>query len=386
MPNFLTNFINKPLLPFSSGGCDFLWEVTAKNSNYIMTCCEEERFFILVKDKSPKFIIKGEKLSRPSQVIFLQQALIEYAKKAACSILSSNITPASNRIKTKNPAIKGIELFADNFKTDKEILLEIGFGSGRHLLYQAKNNPDKLVIGIEIHKPSIEQAAKQCDILGLKNVILINYDSRILMEFLRSNSISKIFVHFPVPWDKKPHRRVISPYFANEALRVLKVGGTLEIRTDSDAYYNYALDIFMQNSHANIQVLKNSDLQISSKYEDRWKRLEKNIYDVILTNTKLHPDNSAISKLNFDFLNNIDKIIQNFTPKLFTGDGFFVHFEDMYTGCGRIVIKTAFGAYERAEHLFIIIEDDKISYFPNSAYATKANKMAHEVIKKWLNG
>jgi tRNA (guanine-N7-)-methyltransferase len=206
------------------------------------------------------------------------------------------------------------------------------------------------------------------------------------MEFLRSNSISKIFVHFPVPWDKKPHRRVISPYFVNEALRVLRVGGTLELRTDSEEYYRYALDIFMQNSQTNIKILKNFNLEISSKYEDRWKRLEKNIYDITLINTKLNPDNSALSKLYFDFLNNIDKIRQNFTPKLFRGDNFFVHFEEIYIGCKRVVIKATFGAYDRAEHMFIVVEEDKISYFPNGAYATAANKAAHEVIKKWLNG
>jgi len=30
---------------------------------------------------------------------------------------------------------------------------------------------------------------------------------------LSSNIADRLFVHFPVPWDKKPHRRVISPQF-----------------------------------------------------------------------------------------------------------------------------------------------------------------------------
>ncbi|MDR2100252.1 MAG: tRNA (guanosine(46)-N7)-methyltransferase TrmB [Campylobacteraceae bacterium] len=384
MPNIVTDFIAKLSLPFSSGGCDFLWEVSSKDSDYIFTRCEGEEFFILVKNKSPKFLIKGEKLSRPSQVIFLQRALREYAKKANCNILFDNT--CSNRVKTKNPIIKEIDFFAQNFTFDKELFLEIGFGSGRHLLYQAKNNPDKLIIGVEIHKPSIEQAAKQCGILGLENVILVDYDSRILMEFLRSNSVSRIFIHFPVPWDKKPHRRVINPSFTDEALRVLKVGGTLELRTDSEEYFKYALDIFIQNAQSDIRILKNFDLEISSKYEDRWKRLEKNIYDITLTNTKLSPDNSALSRLDFDFLNNIDKIRQNFTPKLFVGDDFFVHFEEMHAGCKKVVIRTSFGASGRAEHMFIIVQEDKIAYFPNGAYTTKANKTAHEIMKKWLNG
>ncbi|MDR1006985.1 MAG: tRNA (guanosine(46)-N7)-methyltransferase TrmB [Campylobacteraceae bacterium] len=386
MPNLITKTIIKPQLPFSGGRCDFLWEVNSDNSDYILTRCTEEEFFIQIKGKEPRIIVKGEKISRPSQVIFLQNALEEYAKKASCDIIASNIIPASNRQKERNSIIKEIDFFAQNFAFEKELFLEIGFGSGRHLLYQAKNNPNKLIIGIEIHKPSIEQVAKQCDILGLKNVILINYDSRILMEFLRSNSISKIFIHFPVPWDKKPHRRVISPYFVNEALRILTVGGTLELRTDSHMYYAYALDIFMQNTYANVRIFKNFDLKISSKYEDRWKRLEKNIYDIVLTNTQLYPENSPLAKLSFDYLNNIDKIIRDFIPKLFRGDDFFVHFEEIHTGCKKAVIKVAFGAYERAEHLFIIVEENKISYFPNGAYAVKANKKAHEIIKKWLYG
>jgi tRNA (guanine-N7-)-methyltransferase len=384
MPNFTTKTIVKPPLPFQGSRCDFLWEVNSDNSDYIFTRCDTEEFFIQIKDKESRIIVKGEKISRPSQVIFLQSALEEYAKKAACDIITSNISPASNRPKEKNPIIKEVDFFAQNFTFDKELFLEIGFGSGRHLLYQARNNPDKLIVGVEIHKPSLEQAAKQCDILGLKNVILIDYDSRILMEFFHSNSISKIFIHFPIPWDKKPHRRVISPYFVNEALRVLKIGGTLELRTDSYMYYAYALDIFIQNQRADVRIFKNFDIEISSKYEDRWKRLDKNIYDITLTNTQLHPENSPLSKLSFDYLNNTDKIIRYFAPKLFRGEDFFVHFEEIHTGYKRAVIKVTFGAYERAEHLFIIAKENKISYFPNSAYATKANKKAHEIIKKWL--
>ena len=33
------------------------------------------------------------------------------------------------------------------------------------------------------------------------------------MEFIESNKVGKIFVHFPVPWDKKPHRRIYSDEF-----------------------------------------------------------------------------------------------------------------------------------------------------------------------------
>ncbi|MDR3346387.1 MAG: tRNA (guanosine(46)-N7)-methyltransferase TrmB [Campylobacteraceae bacterium] len=383
MPNFITDTFTPPLLPFSEGGYDFLWEVLSPTSHYVLVRKEKVEFFITIKSKDNNHVIKGEKISRPSQVLFLQQALQIYASRAKCNALFSNLKPSKNSRKIKNSISKDIN--EQNHTSSDEIYIEIGFGSGRHLLYQAKNNPQKKVIGIEIHKPSLEQVARQRDALGLENVVLVDYDSRILMESLPSNSVEKIFVHFPVPWDKKPHRRVISDYFVEEALRVLKIGGALELRTDSELYFTYAVDTFLKNEKADVRIFKNFDLEISSKYEDRWKRLEKNIYDVILRNHQTSVEQEPLNTLHFDFYLNTDKIIDRFSPKLFKGEGFFVHFETLHTkGNEVVVIKTAFGANERAEHSFIIIDKNKAAYFPNNIYATKANKMAHKIIAEWL--
>ena len=49
-----------------------------------------------------------------------------------------------------------------------------------------------------------------------------------------------------MPWDKKPHRRVINEDFINESVRVLKRDGFLHLRTDSDNYFNYSLNEFLK--------------------------------------------------------------------------------------------------------------------------------------------
>lgn len=46
----------------------------------------------------------------------------------------------------------------------------------------------------------------------------------------------------------------------------------------------------MQLSCASVHVKKNQDLEITSKYEDRWRKMEKDIYDVTLTNEVFSPD------------------------------------------------------------------------------------------------
>jgi tRNA (guanine-N7-)-methyltransferase len=386
MPNFIADEFIKPSLPFSDGGYNFLWEVCSKNLSYVMVENVKCKFFISVKQKKDGLhVIKAEKISRPSQVMFLHQALKIYAKKSQCNMLFNNIN--STKLKKENSIIKDLDFFAENlFANEKNVYIEIGFGSGRHLLYQAMNNPNKLIIGIEIHKPSLEQVAKQCEILGLENVVLVDYDSRILMEFFPSNSVERIFVHFPVPWDKKPHRRVISSYFTKEALRILQESGTLEVRTDSELYFDYTVKTFTSEDSVDVKIFKNFYLEVNSKYEDRWRKLGKNIYDIVLTNHNTSEKIDKIDKLEFTFHSNIDRIINNFRPKLFLGDGFFVHFETLHVKNSEIaVIKTAFGANERAEHLFIIVDKKGACYFPNSVYAFNANKAAHRVIEEWLN-
>ena len=126
--------------------------------------------------------------------------------------------------------------------------------------------------------------SKQITIQNLDNLLVLDYDARLFMELIPSNIVGKVYVHFPVPWDKKPHRRVISTSFIEEARRVLKVDGQLELRTDSENYYAYSYETFINFQKTILHINKNKDIAISSKYEDRWKKMEKNIYDVTMIN------------------------------------------------------------------------------------------------------
>jgi tRNA (guanine-N7-)-methyltransferase len=240
-----------------------------------------------------------------------------------------------------------------------------------------------LHIGIEIHKPSIEQVIKRAEAEGLDNIYVVDYDARILMEFLPANRVGRIFVHFPIPWDKKPHRRVISKQFLEEALRVLKIDGTLELRTDSELYYAYSLETFMSLSQVRLHVNKNADAPIISKYEDRWRRMEKSIYDITLYNTLHSNQNMAPKLLAFDEMVTLCKPID--TKDIIRGDEWFVHIEAWYKKAKGVLLKVALGAYDRPEHRYVIIEDSKARYFPNGIFATKSNIAAHEALCIWMN-
>ena len=213
-----------------------------------------------------------------------------------------------------------------------KIFIEIGFGSGRHLLHQARSNQDALLIGIEIYKPAIEQVAKLAIREGLQNIALIATDARVLLSLLPAGCLQRVFLHFPVPWDDAPHRRVISDEFASQIVRTLGRGGRFELRTDSEEYFLYAmqkLSPYVQRKAGEISHFKNRDAAVASKYEDRWRKMDKDIYDLIYENKTAgrgEPQQFEMEFLKFDAA----AIARNFKNFTFKGEDFFVHFEEIF--------------------------------------------------------
>jgi len=114
----------------------------------IAVSLEDDDFFLLVREDEEKILLKSDKLTRPASIYSVHKALLAYAKAAGLDVLSSNVPEQKKNIHLEEiTALKKIEYFANDFATDKEVRVEVGFGSGRHLLHQAAANPDILFIG-----------------------------------------------------------------------------------------------------------------------------------------------------------------------------------------------------------------------------------------------
>ena len=378
-------------LPLVEDDVAFLF--MAQNENHqdeklIAVHYEHEDFFLLVKEEEGRSLLKTDKLTRPASIYNVHKALLAYAKAANLEIIASNVPEGKKNVHLQEAtALKKIDFFAKDFPRDREVRIEVGFGSGRHLLHQAANNPDVLFIGIEIHRPSIEQVLKQVVIQKLDNVMVLDYDARLFMELVPSNLVGAIYVHFPVPWDKKPHRRVISINFIKEARRVLKVGGTLELRTDSENYYAYSYETFIAFPKITLQINKNKDIAVSSKYEDRWKKMEKNIYDVIMQNDEFSPeltiegDFSFVSTEHFPF-----ETLLDLHDKTIRFEGGFIHFERVYRLNDGVMLRISMGIFDRPEHLYLVVTDDALTYYPELPLRSPINLEAHKHLTKAVNG
>jgi len=346
---------------------------------------ENKEFLLSLKHKGENFLLKADKVTRVTPVQLVKDSINSYTKSVEANVIFSNTNNFSQKIKPTKSYLKDINFFVNEFKTDKEIQIEIGFGSGRHLLHQAKNNPDVQFIGLEIHTPSIEQLLKQLEIQNIENVLVVNYDARLFMEFIDSNKVGKIFVHFPVPWDKKPHRRIYSNGFINEALRVLKVEGTLELRTDSRKYFDYCVGLLTSLPKGKITIDINKDLEVSSKYEDRWKKQGKHIYDVVLTCNQLDEDISIDYDFTFDEKIDYEKIISTLSTKAVVKEDYFIHIEDLFLIENKEnsgLIQVTFGSFDRPLSKYILIDNGSASYFQDLPLPTSANIKAHNQIKE----
>ena len=116
--------------------------------------------------------------------------------------------------------------------------LEIGFGSGEHLLWQAEHHPDIGFIGCEPFINGIASLLGKIESAGLATIRIHDGDARDVLAWLPTSSIDRLFVLFPDPWPKKRHqkRRLLSPEVIAQLARVLVPGGEFRFASDNGSY------------------------------------------------------------------------------------------------------------------------------------------------------
>ncbi len=128
-----------------------------------------------------------------------------------------------------------------------EVWLEIGFGGGEHLLWQAARNPQIGIIGCEPFEDGVVKLLSAIDRDRQNNIRVHADDARPMLRMLPEAGVSRVFVLFPDPWPKKRHqkRRLLSTETVGELARILRPGGELRIATDIGEYARAILHAVM---------------------------------------------------------------------------------------------------------------------------------------------
>ena len=131
------------------------------------------------------------------------------------------------------------------FKNDNPIVLELGCGKGEYTTELAKLNSNKNYIGIDIKGARIWKGAKESIQNNLNNVCFIRTQIELIDKIFFNQEISEIWITFPDPQQKiqRKKHRLTNAVFMSMYKKILKKGGVVNLKTDSEFLHGYTLGL-----------------------------------------------------------------------------------------------------------------------------------------------
>lgn len=152
-------------------------------------------------------------------------------------------------------------LFEDS---KKDFWLEVGFGKGEHIAWQAEHFPDTGMIACEPYMNGVAGLLVAIEEKNISNIRIYDYDARNVMHALPDASLGRAFLLHPDPWPKTRHakRRFVSQVNLDEFARLLKDGAELRIGTDHPVYTQWTMT----------EMAKRDDFVWMANCADDWRQ------------------------------------------------------------------------------------------------------------------
>lgn len=125
------------------------------------------------------------------------------------------------------------------FKNDFPLVLELGCGKGEYTVGLARKYLKKNFIGVDIKGNRIYVGAKQAKDDGLTNVMFLRTKVEFIHRYFDKDEVDEIWLTFSDPQPKKPNKRLTSSGFIEKYKSILKPGGIIHLKTDSDILFEF---------------------------------------------------------------------------------------------------------------------------------------------------
>lgn len=131
------------------------------------------------------------------------------------------------------------------------VWIEIGFGAGEHIAWQAAANPEVGLIACELYENGVAALLARIEREGLANIRIHHGDGFEVTDALPEASIGRAFVLFADPWPKARHhkRRLIGEPGLARLARILRDGAELRLATDHAGYLRWMLECILRSPH-----------------------------------------------------------------------------------------------------------------------------------------
>ena len=166
---------------------------------------------------------------------------------------------------------------------DKNFILEIGFGLGENLLFQATKYPENYFIGIDPFINGVANVVQKAKELNLNNISILDTPVQKVLDNFSDNLFSKVFVLFPDPWmkNKQKKRRLLNYLFLEKILKKMRTKSTLIFATDDQDYFNFVIkeaSLLRKKIDTFKYSLGNMHPIADTKYSNKANKLKKDIY------------------------------------------------------------------------------------------------------------
>lgn len=165
--------------------------------------------------------------------------------------MSNVFEPSMHDVKENAFELKG-KWREKYFKNDNPIVLELGCGKGEYSVGLARKYANKNFIGLDIKGARMWVGAKECVAEGLNNVAFLRTKIDFITSFFAENEVDEIWLTFSDPQPNKPNKRLTSKFFIDRYRQILKPGGIVHLKTDSDILFESTEEEIKEHGYKNL--------------------------------------------------------------------------------------------------------------------------------------
>lgn len=162
------------------------------------------------------------------------------------------------------------------FGRDAPLTLELGSGRGEFIVEQAREQPDRLFVGIEIHWKSVWDAVNRADAAEIDNVRFVRADIRRVLVKVPDQALEEAWALFPPPAVERKRRKkdILSAETVDHLGRMLRDGARLRFVTDHAEYFAEKVALIRQSGWFEDAAISHEFEGGITRFQQFWENLD----------------------------------------------------------------------------------------------------------------
>lgn len=156
------------------------------------------------------------------------------------------------------------------------LVLDLGCGRGEFIVAQAQARPAEYFVGIDWHEKSVWDAVNRAQSAGVDNLRIVRADLRLALPIVPDAAAAELYVLFPpvvLTHAKRQHDFLTAATIAQLA-RILRPGGWLHFVTDSPAYFNHKLALFVSDGRFVVEATAQGFEGGQTRFQALWEAFD----------------------------------------------------------------------------------------------------------------